>query len=107
MKKILLILVLVIFPINTFAWWTELDNPEIKKLLDNPDFKIDRSKIVINTSDWHADPKTNPNLDTLRYYMLKYNVDSKPRAGQRIIKASQNPYEFNSITTFETRASIS
>ena len=98
MKKflILLILVLVIFPINTFAWWTELDNPEIKKLLDNPDFKIDRSKIVINTSDWHADPKTNPNLDTLRYYTLKYYVDSKPRAGQRIIKASPNPYEFKS-----------
>ena len=57
MKKflILLILVLVIFPINTFAWWTELDNPEIKKLLDNPDYKIDRSKIVINTSDWVID----------------------------------------------------
>tara|TARA_Y100000766_G_scaffold159222_1_gene136876 strand:- start:43 stop:1302 length:1260 start_codon:yes stop_codon:yes gene_type:complete len=87
MKKILLILVLVVFPINTFAWYTELDNPDIR---------IDRSKVTTYAGDFHIPFKKNPNLDTLKYYMMKYNIESKPRAGQRIIKPSSKPYEFNS-----------
>ena len=87
MKKLFLILVLVILPINTFAWYTELDNPDIR---------IDRSKVTTYAGDFHIPFKKNPNLDTLKYYMMKYNIDSKPRAGQRIIKPSSKPYEFNS-----------
>ena len=87
MRKLFLILVLVILPINTFAWYTELDNPDIK---------IDRSKVNIYAGDFHIQFKANPNLDTLKYYMMKYNIDGKPRAGQRIVKPSSKPYEFNS-----------
>ena len=87
MKKLFLILVLVILPINTFAWYTELDNPGIR---------IDRSKVTTYAGDFHIPYKKNPNLDTLKFYMMKYNIDSKPRAGQRIIKPSSKPYEFNS-----------
>ena len=65
MKKILLILVLVIFPINSFAWYTELDNPDVK---------IDLSKVKINTGDFHIASGSNPNLDTLKYYMMKYSL---------------------------------
>ena len=78
---------LVILPINTFAWYTELDNPGIR---------IDRSKVTTYAGDFHIPYKKNPNLDTLKFYMMKYNIDSKPRAGQRIIKPSSKPYEFNS-----------
>ena len=87
MRKFIFTLIIVVFPINSFAWYTELDNPDVK---------IDLSKVKINTGDFHIASGSNPNLDTLKYYMMKYNKDSKPRAGQRIIKASQNPYEFNS-----------
>ena len=87
MKKLFLILVLVILPINTFAWYTELDNPDIK---------IDRSKVTIYPGDFHIPFRADPNLDTLKFYMMKYNIDGKPRAGQRIVKPSSKPYEFNS-----------
>ena len=65
-------------------------------LLDNPDIRIDRSKVTTYAGDFHIPYKKNPNLDTLKFYMMKYNIDSKPRAGQRIIKPSSKPYEFNS-----------
>ena len=87
MKKILLILMLVILPINTFAWYTELDSADIK---------IDHSKVTIYPGDFHIPFRKNPNLETLKFYMMKYNLESKPRAGQRIIKPSSKPHEFNS-----------
>ena len=58
---------LVILPINTFAWYTELDNPGIR---------IDRSKVTTYAGDFHIPYKKNPNLDTLKFYMMKYNIDS-------------------------------
>ena len=87
MKKIILILVLVIFPINTFAWYTELDNPDIR---------IDRSKVTAYDDGAHIPFEKNPNLDTLKFYIMKYNIEGKPRASSRIIKPSSKPYEFNS-----------
>ena len=87
MKKIILILVLVIFPINTFAWYTELDNPDIR---------IDRSKVTAYEDGTHIPFEKNPNLDTLKFYIMKYNIEGKPRASSRIIKPSSKPYEFNS-----------
>ena len=77
MKKIILILVLVIFPINTFAWYTELDNPDIR---------IDRSKVTAYEDGTHIPFEKNPNLDTLKFYIMNYNIEGKPRASSRIIK---------------------
>ena len=84
MKKflILLILVLVIFPIKSFALSDKLE--------------IDPTKITRYKGDFNIPFKANPNLDTLKYYMSKYNYDPTRKPLQRIIKPSQKPYEFNS-----------
>ena len=87
MRKFFLIIAFVAFPLNSFAWYTELDNPDIR---------IDRSKVTTYAGDFHIPFKKNPNLDTLKFYMMKYNIDGKPRAGQRIIEPSSKPFEFNS-----------
>ena len=53
MRKFFLIIAFVAFPLNSFAWYTELDNPDIR---------IDRSKVTTYAGDFHI-PFKNPNLD--------------------------------------------
>ena len=87
MKKILLILVLVVFPIKSFALFPKFDSDKLG---------IDSTKIMRYKGDFNIPFKANPNLDTLKYYMFKYNSDPESKPNQRIIKPSQKPYEFNS-----------
>ena len=79
MKKIIIIIGIIFFTSNSFS----LDSST-----------IDFTKVKHYKGDFHIPFKANPNLDTLKYYMFRYNSDTKGPHASRTIEPSSNPYEF-------------
>ena len=55
---------------------------------------MDISKAKKYKGDFHIPYKANPNLDTLKYYMYKYNRDTRSEKKSRTIEPSLEHYEF-------------
>lgn len=55
---------------------------------------MDISKAKKYKGDFHIPYKANPNLDTLKYYMYKYNSDTRSEKNSRTIEPSLDHYEF-------------
>ena len=66
---------------------------------------IDFSKAKKYKGDFHIPFKANPDLNTLRYYMFRYNDDtrrSRSPYSSRTIEPSSNPYKFEfDLTDYE------
>ena len=89
MKKIFIIVGIILLTTNSFSF-------------DNS--KIDLSKVKKYEGDFHIPFKENPNLDTLKYYMLRYSKTGGDYYAQelRTIEPSSNPYELEfDLTEYE------
>jgi CubicO group peptidase (beta-lactamase class C family) len=79
MKKIIIIISIIFFSTNSFS-------------LDYSSMDISKAKKY--KGDFHIPYKANPNLDTLKYYMFKYNNDTRSGMNSRTIEPSLDHYEF-------------
>jgi CubicO group peptidase (beta-lactamase class C family) len=79
MKKIITIISIIFFSTNSFS-------------LDYSSMDISKAKKY--KGDFHIPYKANPNLDTLKYYMFKYNSDTRSEKNSRTIEPSLDHYEF-------------
>ena len=89
MKKIFIIVGIILLTTTSFSF-------------DNS--KIDLSKVKKYEGDFHIPFKENPNLDTLKYYMLRYSKTGGDYYAQelRTIEPSSNPYELEfDLTEYE------
>lgn len=90
MKKIIIIIGIIFFTTNSFS---------------SESSTIDFSKAKKYKGDFHIPFKENPDLNTLRYYMFRYNSDtrrSRSPYSSRTIEPSSNPYKFKfDLTDYE------
>lgn len=87
MKKIFIIVGIILLTTNSFS----LDSST-----------IDFTKVKKYKGDFHIPFKANPNVDTLKYYMFRYNSDTKGATASRTIEPSSNPYKFEfDLTEYE------
>ena len=82
MKKLIIIIGIIFFTTNSFS---------------SDSSKIDFSKVKKYKGDFHIPFKANPDLNTLKYYMFRYNSDNSRNGSihrSRTIEPSSKPYKF-------------
>ena len=83
MKKIFIIVGIIFFTTNSFS-------------SENTLSKIDFSKVDKTSDGPHVPYPSNPNLETLKYFLHLYNSYQATPGSAYIVEPSANPYEFKS-----------
>ena len=83
MKKLSIIFGIIFFITNSFSsedLLSQIDMTKVSKISDGP----------------HIPYKSNPNLETLKYYLYLYNSALPTKGSSYIVKPSAEPYKFKS-----------